>query len=510
MIGRRSIVSCCVGVLAFAVFVQPAPAQNAPLQGLNRYIEQGMQDWGIPGLAIAVVHGDSAVLVRGFGVRERGSSERVDENTIFAIGSASKSFTSAAVAMLVDEGKVSWDDPATLHLRGFQLHDPYSTRELSVRDLLTHRAGLSRGDRVWYATEFDREEILHRTRFLEPSWGFRSQFGYQNLMYLAAGEIIPAVTGTSWDDFVHARIFDPLGMRTSNTSTLPLEGMDNVASPHVEIEGEVRPIAWRNIDNIGPAGSINSNVHEMAAWVKMQLRQGEFRGDQLLSEDVIEEMHTPQMLVRREGGWVAMAPESNFMAYGLGWFLNDHQGRKVVQHGGNIDGMHALVGMMPEEDIGLVILTNRNPNSLTYAVMYRVFDAYLGVDETDWSAQLLARSDSLQQGEQERRREVEESRVEGTEPSLQLERMVGAYRHPMYGDVTVSMEEGLVIRRGPNFIGDLEHWHYDTFRSNWRDPALGRSLVRFSLSPQADISELYIEGLGEFSRLPDEHAEASR
>lgn len=509
MIVRQVVSACWVGVLGLAVAVQPAASQSAPLQDLEAYIEQGMRDWEIPGLAIAVIRGDSVVFSQGYGVRELGSPEPVDVHTIFAIGSASKSFTSAAVAMLVDEGEVAWDDAATLHLPELQLHDPYASRELTVSDLLTHRSGLSRGDLVWYATDFDRDEILRRTRFLEPSWSFRSQFGYQNIMYLAAGQIIPAVTGQSWDDFVHERIFDPLGMAVSSTSTHALEAMDNVASPHAEIDDELRPVPWRNIDNIGPAGSINSNVYEMAGWVKMQLGQGEFGGGQLLSEEKIAEMHTPETLVRIEGGWAAMAPESHFMAYGLGWFLNDHQGRKVIQHGGNIDGMHALVGMMPEEDVGLVILTNRNPNSLTYAVMYRVFDAYLGVAETDWSARLIARRDSLQQREEERRQEVEESRVTGTRPSLEMESLTGTYRHPMYGDVTVSLEDGgAVVRRGPNFIGDLDHWHYDTFRASWRDPVLGRSFLSFSLSPQAEVSELHVEGLGEFSKVEEEDAVA--
>ncbi|MGI9179701.1 MAG: serine hydrolase [Longimicrobiaceae bacterium] len=498
-------------LLVLLLAPQVAFAQRGALRGLDSYIEKGMREWDIPGLAIAVVKDDSVVYARGFGVREVGKSERVDANTLFAIGSASKAFTAAAVALLVDEGKVKWDDPATQHLPSLQLFDPYATRELSVRDLLSHRSGLARGDQVWYATEFDRDEILRRVRFLAPSWSFRSQFGYQNLMYLAAGEMVEEVGGRSWDDVVTERIFQPLGLRASNTSTNALQGRENVAMPHAKIEDQVRPIPYRNIDNIAPAGSINSNVVEMAQWVKLQLGQGSFRGDSLLSRAVVKEMHTPQTIIRREGGWALMAPASEFLMYGLGWFLHDYRGRKVVQHGGNIDGMHALVGMLPDERLGVVILTNLSPNYLTYAVMHRVFDGYLGAQPTDWSRQLLASFDSLRAIGEAQQKRMEEARVTGTQPSLSLERYAGTYTHEMYGDAVVEHEGGrLVLRRGPAFVADLEHWHHDTFRANWRDAALGRSFVMFTLDPTARVSKLEVQGLAEFRRAPDPAATAGR
>jgi CubicO group peptidase (beta-lactamase class C family) len=346
-------------------------------------------------VTVAVVKDDSVVYLKGFGTREAGTSQPVDGNTVFAIGSSSKAFTAAAVGMLVDEGRVEWDDRVTEHLPQFQLSDPYITREFTVRDLLTHRSGLERGEFIWYATDRNRDEILRRVRHLEPSWGFRSRYGYQNIMYLAAGEIIPAVTEQSWDDLVRERIFALLGMTRSSTSTLALRDQPNVATPHAEIDGQVRPIAWRNIDNIAPAGSINSNVGEVAQWIRMNLNEGTYRGQKVLSPEVVQAMQSPETIIRLEGAWAMMAPESNFMAYGLGWFLNDYRGRKIVHHGGNIDGMHALVAMLPEEELGLVVLTNHNPNFATYALMYRVFDAYLDAPQQDWSRRLLATSDSL-------------------------------------------------------------------------------------------------------------------
>jgi len=476
--------------------------QPAPLQGLNTYIEEGMATWKIPGLAIAVVKDGETVWARGFGVRHLGTGEPVDKNTVFAIGSATKAFTAAVVGMLVQENLLDWDDRTTQYLPTFETSDPYVTRELTVRDLLTHRSGLNRGDQVWYATELDRDDILNQVRYQPPTSSFRSQFGYNNNMFLAAGQLAPALTGLSWDQFVHRRIFAPLGMERSVTSTIPLEDMANVAQPHQEIGGEVQPIPWRNIDNIGPAGSINSSAAEMANWIKLQLAGGEWKGQELLDDDVVREMHSAHTIVPLEGSWALMAPESHFLMYGMGWFLHDYRGRKIIQHGGNIDGMHALVAMMPEEDVGLIILTNANPNYLTFALMHRIFDSYLGGPATDWSARLRGRFQETIERSDARQREMEEARVTGTNPSLPLERYAGTYRHEMYGELEVEMEdEHLTAQRGPNFVGDLEHWHYDTFRIHWRDETMGDAFITFELDARGRPVRADVQGLGEVERV---------
>jgi CubicO group peptidase (beta-lactamase class C family) len=467
-----------------------------------------MPKWGIPGLAIAVVKNGEVVYVEGFGVRDVRSGEPVDENTIFAIGSASKAFTAAAVADLVDKKLLEWDDPVTKYLPGFRVYDPYVTRELTVRDLLSHRSGLLRGDQLWFATELSREEILERVRFQEPTSSFRSQFGYNNNMFLAAGQVVLAETGKTWDEYLREEFFTPLQMERSTTSTLPLSSMQNVAQPHQEIDGEVRAIEWRNIDNIAPAGSINSSAREMTNWLKLQLAKGDFEGREILSEKAIAEMREPHTLIRRTGGWELMTPGSNFMAYGLGWFLNDYRGRKIVHHGGNIDGMHALVAMLPEEELGLVVLTNHNPNFATYALMYRIFDAYLDAPQQDWSRRLLAASDSLRALGRAQERRMEEARVAGTSPSLPLDGYVGSYEDAVHGQVAVAAENGgLVLRWGPRQVADLEHWHYDTFRAAWRDPGFlrifGNTIVTFTLDPQGRPGKLEIQGVGEFRREPE-------
>lgn len=491
-------------LLALLLVPSGALAQRGPLRGLDAYIARSVGAWKIPGLSIAIVKDDSVVFAKGYGVRAVGDPRPVDERTVFAIGSATKGFTTAALGVLVDQGRIRWDDPATSHLRGFQLWDPYATRELTIRDLLTHRSGLERGDLLWYASEFNREEVLRRVRFLEPSWGFRSQFGYQNIMFLAAGQVIPAVARRSWDEFVRQRILSPLGMSATSTSVLSLEKVGNLAMPHARIGGEVRPIAYRNIDNVAPAGSINSNALDMAQWVRLHLGRGTFRGTEVLKAATIEEMHTPQTVIRQDGSWRMMAPEARFLTYGMGWFLNDYRGRKVVQHGGNIDGMHALVAMMPEERLGLVILTNLGPNSLTYALMHRVFDAYLGAPPRDWSAWYLAQTDSLAAVAQAQQRKLEAARVHGTRPSLALDGYVGTYRSDMYGDARVERQgETLLLRRAGTLVADIQHWHYDTFRATWRDQSLGTSFLTFDLDLAARVNAMDVQGLGEFRRVAD-------
>lgn len=342
--------------------------------------------------------------------------------------------------MLVDDGKLKWDDPATKYLPGFQLYDPYVTREMTVRDLLCHRLGLERGDLVWYGTDYDRNEIIRRVRYLKPTWTVRSHFGYQNIMFVAAGQIIPQVTGKSWDDFVTERIFTPLGMKSTSTTIRAFKPADDVATPHNKIDDKVQPIAWRNIDNVGPAGSINSNVTDMTQWLRLQLGNGELDNQQLISSGAVKEMHMPQMVIRVEGVAEKLNPETHFMNYGMGWFLQDYRGREIVQHGGNIDGMSALVAMIPEEKLGVVILTNMDGTALPTALMYRVFDSFLQAPARDWSADLLKVVKARDAMQKAAEKKAEEGRVKDTRPSLALAKYAGKYTNEMYGDARITEE----------------------------------------------------------------------
>ena len=500
----RPIVNLVMLPLLLLAGLQIARAQDVPAQGFDDYVTKAIKDWEVPGLAIAIIKDDRIVFAKGYGVRELGKSSVVDEHTLFAIGSSSKAFTAASIAMLVDEGKLKWDDPATKYLPGFQIYDPYTTRELTVRDLVTHRSGLERGDLLWYASSYDRDEVLRRIRHLKPTWSMRAHFGYQNIMFLAAGQIIPSITGKTWDDFVRERIFIPLGMKATSTSIKALANSDNVATPHTKLDDKVQAVAWRNIDNIAPAGSINSNVLDMAQWVRLQLGGGLYQNQRLLSSGAIKEMHTPQTIIRIEGANEKLYPEAHFLSYGMGWFLSDYRGRKLVEHGGAIDGMRAEVAMMPEEKLGMVILTNRHGSVLPHVLIYRIFDAYLGGRQRDWSADMLKTFKALEEQAKAAEKKAEAERVKGTSPSLPLEKYAGNYQSEMYGEAKVAFENGkLVTQFGPNFIGDLEHWNYDTFQVTWRDRMEGKGFVTFRLNTQGKVDGISIENIGDFTHAPE-------
>ncbi len=491
--------------LAATLVAHALHAQKAPLAGYDAYVAKAMQDWKVPALAIAIVKDTTVVFIKGYGTRTMDRQEPVDEHTIFAIGSASKAFTATLVAMQVDEGKMRWDAPATAYLPFLQMHDPYVSRELTLRDLLTHRSGLARGDIMWYATSYDRDEILRRVRFLEPSWSMRARFGYQNIMYLAAGQAVARVSGKSWDDLVKERIFTPLGMTETNTSTRALTGVSNVATPHQDVDDTLRVIPWHNIDNIGPAGSINSNVTDMAKWVRFQLAEGKAAGKSLVSASALKETHTPQMVVPLSDDNKQINPFTHVQSYGMGWFIQDYRGRELQQHGGNIDGMSALVALVPEEKLGVVVLTNANGSPMPMIAVLRALDAYVGAPPRDWSAEYLKVVDKSKKLAKETLDKRLAQRVANTKPSLSLDQYAGVYADSMYGDATVLAESGrLRVKYGTMFDGDLEHWHFDTFRATWKAASMGKTFVTFAIGMDGKVKSMEVEGIAPFNRKPEQ------
>ncbi|HMV82302.1 MAG TPA: serine hydrolase [Blastocatellia bacterium] len=490
-------------LLALLIVARPVAAQEFKLTGFDDYVRQALKDWEVPGLAIAIVRNDVVVLAKGYGVRKFGEPAPVDEHTVFAVGSVSKAFTAAAVAALVDDGKVKWDDPVTKHLPGFELFDPYVTRELTITDLLTHRAGLDRADMLWYGTSYDRDEIVRRVRLQKPSWSFRSRFGYNNNMFLTAGQLVARVSGRSWDEFIAERFFKPLGMTSTNSSVTALKSNLNLATPHSRLPGlpslenRVQPIAWRLMDNIGPAGSINSNVTDMAQWVRLQLSAGQYGGRQILSPAVLKEMHTPQMLIRPEPPWSTLFPAAHFITYGMGWFLHDYQGRKVVDHTGNIDGMTALVALLPEEKIGFVILSNMNSTNLPKALEFKLLDLILQAPTKDWSWEMLKETKAREAQALAAEQKQLQERITGTHPTLALENYAGAYADDLYGEARISFTDGkLTMSIAGSALSDLEHWQYDAFRATPRDRPTRKSLVSFALNSQGKVEELKLNVTG--------------
>jgi CubicO group peptidase (beta-lactamase class C family) len=381
------------------------------------------------------------------------------------------------------------------------------TREITIRDLLSHRSGLGRrGDQNWYATDFDRREVVRRIRYLEPSSSFRSEAGYQNTMFLAAGLALEAAAATSWDEWIATRIFRPLGMERSRTSVRELAGLTDVASPHERIDGQVVPVSHRNIDNIAPAGSILSSARDMTRWLKLMLNRGELEGKRMLSKEVVDEVWRPSVLYPLPPETIALFPSTHFSTYGLGWGLRDYHGRLVASHTGGIDGMLSQVVVVPEEKLGVVVLTNTAPTgSLAHAaITCHVLDAFLGAgSEVDWRARFRELGNKQEEKQKEAEAKRDRGRVAHTSPSLPLERYVGTYESEMYGRFALALEGGrLVLRRHTAWVGDLEHWHYDTFLARWRDRVMEKTLVTFRLAPDGSVQALEVEEMGSFARTP--------
>ncbi len=486
-------------LVAAAAVVAPRglQGQRPDLEALDRYIAEARAEWEVPGLAVAIVKGDETVFARGYGVRDIRTGGAVDENTLFAIASNTKAFTVAALAILVDEGKLDWDDRVREHLPWFELYDPYVTEHMRIRDLLSHRSGLGTfsGDLLWYGTPYSAEDVVRRARLVPQAGPFRSSYGYSNLMFIAAGEVIRSVSGEPWDEFVHRRILAPLGMDRTVTSTDSLPRRDNVATPHGLWEGELVAFPWYNWDAMGAAGGIISSVSEMAEWLELQLDRGVAApGDTIFQPDRSWEMWTVHTPLAVSPGSKELYPTTHFRGYGLGWSLNDYKGRKLVSHGGGYDGMFSRVVMVPEEELAVVVLTN-SMTGISTAIANRVVDLYLGGEPRDWSTELAVRAQESAAREAERRARVVERTLEGTSPSLPLESYVGRYGGDMYGDATVTLEDGgLVLRLLPNpdLVADLVHLQLDTWVIEWRRPFpwFGKGVAQFLLTPAGAVEEL--------------------
>jgi CubicO group peptidase (beta-lactamase class C family) len=475
---------------------QGAPAPPVALNGLDAYIARAVQDWRIPGLAISIVKDDSVVFAKGYGVRELGKPGAIDAGTRFAIGSTTKAMTAVALGMLVDEKKVRWDEPVITYLPGFRVGDPYVTRELTVRDLLTHRGGLGNADLLWASADYPAEEITRRVATLAPAYSLRSRFIYQNIMYAVAGDVIAAASGMPWAQFLRTRIFEPLGMKATEATLAGLQGQSNIASPHMEIADTIRPVSNRPVDAVGPAGSVWSSVGDMAKWARFILDSGRVGGKRLLSEGTFRELLSPQVVAPREMYSTMTLIRPHFFTYGLGWFLHDYRGQAVAMHTGSIDGMSALIGLIPDRRLGVYVLANLDHAELRHALMYRVFDMYSGNVPRDWSKELLALYSGLERQADSARRDQIQRRVADTRPSLPLDRYAGTYTNQTYGNVVVSVRnDGLHLVFGRGRAGTLTHWHYDTFQAKWDDVRRDPSLVVFAPDGAGGVSSVRAFGI---------------
>lgn len=478
-------------VLALLAVQQPA----LPVD-LDSYVAQVMKAFEVPGLSLAVVKDGKVLLARGYGVRRMGDPAPVDGKTRFGIASNTKVFTATALGLLVEEGKLSWDTPVIRYLPAFAMYDPFVTRELTIRDLLVHRSGLGlgAGDLLWWPpSTYDRKEIAHRLRYIKPATSFRSAYAYDNVLYSVAGELIEAVSGQSWEDFVATRILAKIGMAASDVRHSAAGEGGNVAGTHARIEGAVRPIAPFLSDNTNPAGGIMSGAEDMARWVMVQLDSGRTAdGARLFSTRTTRELWT--IVTPIPIG--EPAPElrdlrSNFNGYALGLGVRDFRGRKMLTHTGGLPGYLSRVTMLPELRLGVVVLTNQESGAAFNVLTNRILDHFVGAPSPDYLG-IAVRAEAAEAARlaaAASRRATSRDSTSG--PSLPLARYAGTYRDEWYGDITIALEGNrLVMRfnRSPSLVGDLSHWQHDTFVARWRDRELrADAFVTFALNPDGSI-----------------------
>lgn len=497
MISRLSILRWG-SLAALALLLSLASTAQTPEQKIERYVQQAIKDWNIPGCAIAIVKDGETVMSKGFGVADVRTGAPVTEHTLFAIASNTKAYTTAALATLVDDGRLDWDDKVVDHLPYFKMYDDYVTQQMTIADLVCHRSGLATfsGDLLWYGTDYSREEVIKKASQLEPVMPFRTGYGYQNIMYMAAGEVIEEVTGMAWDDYVSEQFLRPLGMKETYSSVRQLKEAKDISAPHNDVKGENVAIDWLNWDNIGPAGSLISSAHDATKWMKLQIGKGTLDGKTYWSEERSNEMwtiHTPKPL---SGFHRRNFPSKHFSGYGLGWDLYDYEGRSVANHGGGYDGFISHTVLVPEEGLGAIILTN-NITSFAYAMQYVILDAYLAPDEDRDFGQVLLNYKRMDDKEAAKREEtILASRLKDAPASLPLSAYAGQYECTMYGGLTISENsDGLQFQfdRTPLFTGRIEHFHHNTFRLHWgKQSMLPTGMMNFILNADGTIREVEV------------------
>ena len=493
---RRLALVIVANLALTALLAAQAPPAAPP--DIEAWVARAMTTFEVPGVGLAIVKDGTAVLAKGYGVRKLGAPEAVDGQTLFGIASNTKVFTAVALGLLVEEGKLQWDAPVVRYLPAFQMYDPYVTRELSVRDLLTHRSGLGlgAGDLLWWPpSTYNRAEIAHRLRFIKPATSFRSAYAYDNVLYLVAGQLIEAVSGQSWEDFVTARILKKVGMTGSNVLHSAASASGNVAATHARVDGRVRPIAPFVSDNTNPAGGINASAEDMAKWMQALLAGGALPdGSRLLAESTLRQITTIVTPLAPSNPPPELAPQrNNFSGYALGLNVRDYRGARMWTHTGGLPGYVSRVMLLPDVRLGVTVLTNQESGGAFDAIAYRIVDHYLGAPPTDWIEAYRAASARRDAQLAEAEKKAAAVRDATSRPSLTLDRYAATYEDAWYGEITVKMEQGkLVMRftRTPSLVGDLEHWQYDTFVVRWRDRELrADAFVTFALNPDGSIDQ---------------------
>lgn len=450
---------------------------------LDTYVERGMQEWKIPGVSVAIVKNGKVVWMKGYGVTAMGGTEKVDENTLFMIGSNTKAFTATAVAILDAEKKVSLDDKVQKWLPGFKLYDPWVAKEANLRDLLCHRLGFEtfQGDFMYFDSDLTKEEVLQKFGMVKPAHSFRSKWGYTNAAFLVAGEVIAKASGKSWADVLRERIFTPLGMSRTLALSTEIDGATNKAFAHTLVNGELRKIPYGHIDNIAPAGSISSSAKDMSQWVKMQLANGRLDDKTVIPASAINQTRLPHSILGN-GGYAFN--RGHFNLYGLGWFLEEYSGRKIISHTGGVNGFVTSVTLIPEEKTGIIVLTNTDQNAFYEALKWELMDAYLGNQYRNYSKLYLGSMNQQQKAEADFLKKKKDTIATHPATALALTAYTGTYRHAIYGLMDIKLENDQLIARFEHHkgrYGTLEVLGGNRFLCTYSDPLYGVKVFPFTV-----------------------------
>lgn len=491
--------------LLFLLVALPTLAQKAfstkQIQAFDQYAERVRRDWAIPGMAITVVKDGRVLFSKGYGVREVGRPEPVDTQTLFACASTTKAMTVTLLGMLVDAGKLRWDDPVYQYLPELQFYEPYVTRQVTIRDLLLHNTGVGGTDFFTSAMTIPANEMFRRMVLVKPVYSFRAGYVYQNTMYSAAGRIIERLMGKTWSEAIRERIFQPLGM----TRTVPKRGYiadNNLTRPHVRINDTIRVIPYGLDSEIGSAGAVWSSADDISKWVICMLDSGRYAGGRLLKPATWAEIFRPQTMVPDDEYATMQVLKPNWFTYSLGWYQHDYRGHKVNFHTGSLSGLTAITGQLPDEKLGVFVFGNLDHAEGRHALLYKTFDWFALGGTRDWSADFKTLYDGLDRQRQNAEQAINAQRVANTKPTVPLAAYAGTYTSPLYGEATVTVTGNrLAINVNEVLTATLSHWHYDTFRGAYDKAWYGNATAQFTLNPAGRVQTLLVDGLT-FGRKP--------
>lgn len=488
-------------------------AQAAPPPDIDAYVGRTLQAFDAPGFSLAIVENGETVHARGYGVRELGRKAPADEHTIFPIGSCTKAFVAAALAILVDDGKLSWDDLVADRLPGFRMYDPYTTANMTVRDLLVHNSGLSlgAGDLLWLGgSDYTRKGLIERLRYIKPARSFRDGFAYDNVLYVVAGQLVEQLSGLTWEAFTEQRMLAPLGMKDSTVPFDKALKARNRASLHARLQGEMRGLGPNSVlpdhstvaesANTAPAGSIQASAVDMAQWLKVQLAHGALPGGKrLFSEAQAVEMWTGRTIEPPDRyPPVLDARKPAFNLYALGWNVSDYRGHKVIEHTGGVFGGAAFVMLIPEKNVGIAAMVNSEDGATRRAVVYHLADHYLGLSQEDWIGNYRKAVDQIMAGGLAALKSLPADPGSGPGPSLPLEKYAGQYQDPWYGTMTITHDGkalALQFDRTRALHAPLEHVRHDTFRTRFPDRNLEDTYVTFALKPDGSVDQVRMKAV---------------